>query len=178
MQGVNWRATSTSRILAVLMTSLGLAVTLTGLYDWTLGSRDPNLPPEAEQLIDRINAVRAQASCPPVTADAALTAMAQAQASDMVRRGFLSSVTPDNQDTVSRARAFGYLGTVTESFAAGLSTPSEVIGQWTNSTNPFAAPVIKRIRACHMLSIGIGHDEGTVRPSLAAHVWVMTLGDK
>jgi hypothetical protein len=105
--------------------------------------------------------------------------MAQAQANDMVARGFLSSVNPDNQDPVSRALRFGYTGgAVTESFAAGLATPSEVVSQWTNGDNALAAPVLKRILTCPMVSIGIGHDTGTVAPPLAAHVWVVALGDR
>jgi uncharacterized protein YkwD len=168
----------TRRILAVLMAGVCLSVVLTALYDWTRGDRGLALPVEDQQLIDRVNTIRAKASCPPVTANPALTAMAQAQANDMVSRGFLSSVNPDNEDTISRARMYGYPGTVMESFAAGLSTPSEVVGQWTNSANLSASPVMKRIRTCGMVSVGIGHNTGTVRPALAAHVWVMTLGDK
>jgi uncharacterized protein YkwD len=132
---------------------------------------------DKQQLIERINALRTQASCPPVTANSSLATAAQAQADDMVARGFLSSVNPDNEDPSSRARAFGYSGDVTESFAAGLATPAEVADQWSNPENPYAAPVNRRIRNCDLVSIGIGHSTGTPLPEFAAQVWVMVLGD-
>jgi hypothetical protein len=165
-----------ARIGAVLVAALGLSVGLAALYDQTLGTRQPELPAETQQVIDQINAVRAKASCPPVTVNASLTAMAQAHAADMVTRGYLSNVNLDNQDAASRAHRFGYTGAVTQSFAAGLATPTEVVTQMTNPGNDFAKPVLARIRACPMVSIGIGHDTGATRPSLAAHVWVIALG--
>lgn len=166
------------RIAAVLALGVCLGCGLAAGYERTIGCRGPQLPADAQQLLILLNTVRAKASCPPLTASNALVAMAQAQADDMVTRGFLSSVNPDNQDPVSRAWLFGYSGTVTESFAAGLATPSEVVRQWTNPQNTFAAPVRQRIQTCRMVRVGIGHDTGTATPSLAAHVWVLTLGDR
>lgn len=166
------------RVLLVVAASVGLGLGVSAVYAQTLGERRVAVAPDEQELIDRINAIRAGASCPRVTASSSLVAAAQAQADDMVARGFLSTVSPDNQDPVSRAREFGYAGGVTESFAAGLATPSEVADQWTNPANPYAERVNQRIRDCDMVSIGIGHNTGTSLPGIAAHVWVMTLGDQ
>jgi hypothetical protein len=166
-----------AHIVAALALGMALGCGLATGYEWILPDPAPPLSADAQQLLARINNVRKKESCPSLKANSALSAMAQAQANDMVVRGFLSSVNPDNQDPASRAHQFGYSGTVTESFAAGLGTPSEVINQWTNAENTFATPVIQRLKTCSMVSIGIGHDTGTAMPSLAAHVWVVTLGD-
>lgn len=166
------------RVVMVVAASIGLSLGLSAVYGRTLGNDGVAVAPDEQELINRVNAIRAEAHCPAVTADSSLLAAARAEADDMVTRGFLSSVNPDNEDPVSRARAFGYSGHVTESFAAGLATPSEVANQWTNPANPNAAPVNRRIRDCHMVSIGIGHSTGTPLPEYAAHVWVMTLGDR
>lgn len=165
------------RIAAVLMASVGLSLGLSAVYGQTIRGSDAALPPQERELVDRINAIRADASCPAVRVDAALVAEAQAHADDMVDRGYLSVVSPEDQGPSTRARAFGYKGRVTESYAAGLSTPKEVADQWTNSANPAAAQVSQRIKNCHLVSIGIGHDTGTPLPTLAAQVWVMALGD-
>jgi hypothetical protein len=165
------------RIVMVVVASVGLSLGLSAVYGQTLGDQGVAMARDEKELIDRINAIRAAASCPPVTANSSLATAAQAQADDMVARGFLSSVNPDNEDPLSRARAFGYSGGVTESFAAGLATPVEVAEQWTNPENPYAAPVKRRIRDCDMVSIGIGHSTGTPLPEFAAQVWVMVLGD-
>lgn len=167
------------RIVAVLALSVVSGCGLAAGYEQFQADPAPQLPTgEQQQLLDLINSFRKKKFCPPVKVDAALVATAQAQARDMVARGFLSSVNPDNEDPASRAHRFGYTGTVTESFAAGLSTPVEVVKQWTDSDNAFAAPVRKRILTCRMTSIGIGHDTGTSMPTLAAHVWVITQGDR
>jgi len=165
------------RIVMVVVASVGLSLGLSAVYSQTLGDQGLAVAPDEKELIDRINAIRAKASCPPVTANPSLVAAAQAQADDMVNRGFLSPVNPDNQDPAFRARAFGYAGDVTESFAAGLTTPAEVADQWVNPDNPYAAPVSRRIRNCDAVSIGIGHNTGTPLPGFAGQVWVMTLGD-
>lgn len=165
-------------LVTVLALSLALGCGVAVVHERSFGDRGPRLPAEAQQLLDLVNGVRKQGSCPPLRTNGALVAMAQAQANDMVTRGFLSSVNPDNQDPVARALRFGYTGgAVTESFAAGLATPSEVVNQWANADNALAAPVLKRILTCPMVSVGIGHDTGTVAPPLAAHVWVIALGD-
>jgi uncharacterized protein YkwD len=177
LPGRRWRP-GTLRALIVLGASASLAAGLTTLYDQTIGGQRPLLPADEQQVVDQVNAVRAKAGCTPVQVSAELTAMAQLAAQDMVARGYLSSVNPDNHDAATQARSLGYEGRVTESFAAGLATPTEVVTQWTNSDNAFADPVIRRIRTCAMVSIGIGHDTGTVLPDLAPHVWVMALGDR
>lgn len=166
------------RITTVLAVSMGLAFGVSTAYGRTLDSWDADLPLDEQQLLQQINAIRASASCPPVTMDAALVGAAQSQADDMVTRGFLSSVNPDNEDPVARVREYGYSGKVTESFAAGLGSPSEVIDQWINPENPHARRVTNRIVDCHMVRGGIGHNTGTPLPGLAAHVWVLVLGDK
>jgi hypothetical protein len=166
-----------SSLATVLVLSLGLGFGVAAAYGRTRGDRGPQLPADAQQLLDLVNLVRTQSACPPLKVNGSLAAMAQAQANDMVARGFLSSVNPENQDPVSRASRFGYIGAVTESFAAGLASPSEVVAQWTNTDNALAVPVARRIRTCRMVSIGIGHDTGTAMPPLAAHVWVIALGD-
>jgi uncharacterized protein YkwD len=167
-----------ARLSVVLTVSVALGVGLAAGHERTVGDRGPRLPASQEQLLSLLNGVRARTSCPRLTADVALDSMAQAQADDMVARGFLSSVNPDGQDAPSRARWFGYFGNVSESFAAGLDAPTEVVSQWTNPWNPSAAPVVRRIQSCKMVSIGIGHNTGTVRPPLAAQVWVIVLGDR
>lgn len=164
--------------LLVALAGLLVAVTLLEFSERILGDPVPALPPESQQVIARLNAVRARSSCPALSVDASLTTMAQEQAKDMVERGFLSSVNPDDQDAMFRAHRFGYSGNVTESFASGLATPSEVATQWTNSQNPLAVPVTRRILNCDMISAGIGHDPGTALPAVGAHVWVLVLGDR
>lgn len=165
-------------VLVVVTASVGLALSFSAVYVRTFGDPVVAVAPDAQELIDRINAMRTETSCPRVTANASLVAAAQVQADDMVARGYLSTVNPEDEDPMSRARAFGYPGGVTESFAAGLARPSEVANQWTNLANPYATRVNQRIRDCDMVSIGIGHNTGSPLPDVAAHVWVMTLGDQ
>lgn len=167
------------RAVAVGLIGVGLAFALTVGYGRVF-AEPAGLQVEGEErdFIQLVNDVRASASCPPVSADPALMRTAQAHAQDMVARGYLSSVTPDNLDPVGQAHRFGYTGAVTESYAAGLAVPAEVVGQWTNPGNPLATQVKQRIQDCRMVSIGVGHDTGTVLPGLAAQVWVMTLGDR
>lgn len=166
------------RITTVLAVSMGLALGVSTAYGRTLESWSTSLPLNERQLLQQVNAIRASASCPQVTVDPALVGAAQAQADDMVTRGFLSSVNPDNEDPAARVRVFGYSGKVTESYAAGLGSPSEVADQWINPENPYAKRVTDRIVDCRMVSGGIGHNTGTPLPGLAAHVWVLVLGDK
>jgi Cysteine-rich secretory protein family len=161
-----------------MLSGVAAGVGAAALYSPLIGSSGPEMPADVQQLVGRLNVVRTAASCPPLTVDATLSAMAQTRAADMVTRGYLGSVTPDNQDVASLAHQFGYPGEATFSYAAGLSTPAEVITQWTNPKPELAMAITRRIRTCSMTSVGIGHDTGTVFPALAAHVWVMVLGDR
>ncbi|HEY6793879.1 MAG TPA: CAP domain-containing protein [Kineosporiaceae bacterium] len=161
-----------SMLLSVLL-SIGIAA----LYGRLMGAPQVVLPSDAQRLLALVNGVRADSHCPALRVDAALTEVAQAQARDMVARGFLSSVNPDNEDAITRAARFHYPGMVTEAYAAGLDMPDDVIVQWTQPTGPGAA-VAQRIRTCDMVSAGIGFDAGSVLPRLSAHVWVIDLGDR
>jgi uncharacterized protein YkwD len=165
------------RVAVVFAASVGLALVFGVLYGRVAAPERELLPPDEQQLVDRINDIRAEMSCPLLTVDADLVAAAQAQADDMVARSYVGSVNPDNEDPSVRARAFGYPGRATESYAAGLGTPAEVIAQWTNTENPDAARVIRRIENCALSSIGVGHNTGNSVPGLAAHVWVVSMGD-
>jgi uncharacterized protein YkwD len=79
------------RIAAILALGVFLGCGLAAGYERAIGGRGPQLPADAQQLLTLLNTVRASV-IPPLTTDNALVAMAQAQADDMVTRGFLSSV--------------------------------------------------------------------------------------
>jgi Cysteine-rich secretory protein family len=138
---------------------------------------DPEMPPQDRQLLTLVNQVRVRWGCPPLAPDATLNSLATADAQDMATRGRLDTVDPQNQDPTVRARRLGYQGLVTEHFAAGLDTPVEVISLWSIGT-PASAPIRQDLRTCSLVSVGIGHDSGTVLPTLGAQVWVISLGDR
>jgi uncharacterized protein YkwD len=166
------------RVLAVMSAALLTAVGLSTAYADMVAAQPSGLAPDERELVHLIDLARSHASCPALRTDPRLTAAAQAHADDMVLRGFSSDVNPDNEDAAIRAQRQGYPGNVTEDFAVGLAEPTEVLAQWTNASNSFARDTGKRLLNCRLVSIGVGHDRGVVRPPLAAHVWVVTLGDQ
>jgi uncharacterized protein YkwD len=166
-----------ARAATGVVTGLVLAFGLASVYQRTQQD-EVSLPAEEQALVDLLDDVRATSSCPQLRVDAALTAMADDHARDMVTRGFLSTVNPSGEDATMRARRFRYPGSATDHYAAGLATPSEVVTEWANPAIAASAAVSRQIRTCSLVSVGVGHDAGTAVPALAAHVWVIALGDR
>lgn len=93
----------------------------------------PELAAARDSILSLTNAARAEEGMAPLTADAALDAVAQAHAEDMVARGYFSHTSPDGDapwDRVQRA-GLGYTF-IGENIAINASAGAAV-DAWMNS---------------------------------------------
>lgn len=88
------------------------------------------------KVIELVNQERTRRGLRPVTPNAALTAMADDYASDMIERNFFDHVDPDGKGLGQRAIEHGYvpLMSVGENLAGGQDSPEWVMNDWMNST--------------------------------------------
>ncbi|MET9062257.1 CAP domain-containing protein [Streptomyces antibioticus] len=118
--------------------ALGRAADRRGDIYWTAVWASPftadGLARTAADVVTLTNRERAAAGLRPLTADARLTAAAQAHCADMVARRFYSHTSPEGGQPWDRAAAAGSpLRTVGENIACGQRTAAEVVEGWMNS---------------------------------------------
>ncbi len=111
-------------------------------------SQDSSL---AGQVIDLVNAERADAGCSPVSNESHLAAAAQGHSDDMSARNYFSHTTPEGTTFDQRIRAAGYDKPGAENIAKGQSNAAKVMDAWMNSEGHRA-----NILNCKLKKIGVG----------------------
>lgn len=106
-----------------------------------------------DQVVALTNAERQQAGCGPLSADASVTAAAQAHASDMSARAYFEHTTPEGVTFDQRIRNAGYSRPGAENIARGATTAESVVEMWMNSPGHRA-----NILNCDLDTIGVGLD--------------------
>jgi uncharacterized protein YkwD len=129
-----------------------------------------SVPGLGKQVVDLVNAERADAGCPALTVDDRLVAAAEAHAVDMVARQYFDHTSPDGSTPSSRSAAAGYPGPVAENIATGYSTAAAVVEGWMDSPGHRA-----NILDCDQRVTGVGHDPGSL-PGYAPGTWVQVFG--
>ncbi|MCX4745495.1 sigma-70 family RNA polymerase sigma factor [Kitasatospora sp. NBC_01287] len=106
----------------------------------------------AQQVLDLVNAQRAQNGCGPLTANSKLQAAAQGQSDDMAARHFFDHTNPDGADPQQRIDKAGYQwSSWGENIAQGQADPAAVMDSWMNSSGHRA-----NILNCAFKEIGVG----------------------
>ncbi|KZB85267.1 CAP domain-containing protein [Amycolatopsis regifaucium] len=105
----------------------------------------------AAQVIDLVNAERADAGCSPVSNESHLAGAAQGHSDDMSARDYFSHTTPEGVTFDQRIRAAGYDKPGAENIAKGQSTAAKVMDAWMNSEGHRA-----NILNCKLKKIGVG----------------------
>ncbi|MEV6909527.1 CAP domain-containing protein [Amycolatopsis sp. NPDC051071] len=105
----------------------------------------------AGQVIDLVNAERADAGCSPVGNEPHLAAAAQGHSDDMSARDYFSHTTPEGTTFDQRIRAAGYSKPGAENIAKGQSSAAKVMDAWMNSEGHRA-----NILNCKLTKIGVG----------------------
>ncbi|MGK5543434.1 CAP domain-containing protein [Streptomyces sp. URMC 127] len=110
-------------------------------------------PGTADAFTALVNAERAAAGAPPVTADHRLAAAARAHAADMAAHGRLAAESPDGTSLFHRVAASGYRClTVAEHLVSGPRTPAEFAAYCLADparARPFRDPAVVHIGAAH-----------------------------
>jgi uncharacterized protein YkwD len=106
-----------------------------------------------DQVVALVNTARGNAGCGPVTADANLTAAAQAHASDMAARDYFEHTTPEGVTFDQRIRNAGYSQPGAENIARGAETAERVMAMWMESPGHR-----DNILNCDLATIGVGLD--------------------
>ena len=113
-------------------------------------------PTEAGQVVDLVNAARAQAGCGALTVDDRLIAAAQGHSDDMAAKGYFSHTSQDGRSFADRVRAAGYPSPGGENIAQGQRGAQEVHDAWMNSEGHRA-----NILNCDFTGIGVGLHAGS-----------------
>ncbi|MFI1754035.1 CAP domain-containing protein [Streptomyces sp. NPDC020571] len=101
---------------------------------WAVPLTPDGLARTTSEVVALTNRERAGAGLPALSADARLTAAAQAHSADMVARDFYSHTDPDGGRPWDRAAAAGAARrTVGENIACGQRSPADVVEGWMNS---------------------------------------------
>src|SRR5690606_4026021 len=115
----------------------------------------PVLARDEQALIDATNAVRAEAGCSPLRADARLLAAAREHSRDMRQRWFVSLVSPDGETPTDRAEDHGYSAPVTGNVWRGTRSAERVVKPWMADADSRA-----RLLDCSYTSVGVGVEKG------------------
>lgn len=113
-----------------------------------------DMPAPAAEVVELLNAARADAQCGPLTVDPQLTAAAQLHAADMSARGYMDHVNPEGMDPSARAAAQGYDDPVGENVAMGYPDAQAVMEGWMNSPGHR-----QNIENCDYSTVGVGVDD-------------------
>jgi len=130
-----------------------------------------------QQVLQLVNAARAQArSCgttsfaaaPALTLNTQLGQAAQGHASDMATQNYFSHTSKDGRTFVQRITATGYAyRTIGENIAAGQSTPQQVVAGWLQSEGH-----CRNIMNPSFRELGVGYARG----GSYGHYWVQDFG--
>ena len=111
------------------------------------------LSPEAQAVVDLINAHRISAGCSPLQVNAKLVNAAQAHTEDMVFNDFFSHTGSNGSNPGQRIAAQGYsYSTWGENIAAGYSTATSAVNGWMNSKGHR-----NNILNCNFKETGVGY---------------------
>ncbi|MGV9264797.1 CAP domain-containing protein [Kitasatospora sp. NPDC003701] len=114
----------------------------------------------AQQVVDLVNAQRAQHGCGPLTADTRLATAAQGHSEDMAARNYFDHASPEGQHADHRIEATGYRwSSWGENIARGQKDPAAVMDAWMNSPGHRA-----NILNCSFKEIGVGVKTGSGGP--------------
>ncbi|MFF2043437.1 CAP domain-containing protein [Kitasatospora sp. NPDC058170] len=114
----------------------------------------------AQQVVDLVNAQRAQHGCGPVTAEPRLAAAAQSHSEDMADRSYFDHASPEGYHADHRIEANGYRwSTWGENIARGQKDPAAVMDAWMNSPGHRA-----NILNCAFKELGVGVRTGSGGP--------------
>ncbi|HEX5947158.1 MAG TPA: CAP domain-containing protein [Acidimicrobiales bacterium] len=108
-------------------------------------------PTEQGQVVDLVNAARAQAGCGALTVDDRLVAAAQGHSDDMAAQGYFSHTSLDGRSFADRVRAAGYPSPGGENIAQGQRGAEAVHDAWMNSQGHR-----ENILNCSFTTIGVG----------------------
>ncbi|MFJ6655247.1 sigma-70 family RNA polymerase sigma factor [Streptomyces sp. NPDC091377] len=114
----------------------------------------------AGQVLELVNAERAEAGCSPVRQNGTLATAAQRHSADMAARDFFDHTNPDGADPGDRMTAAGYRwSTYAENIARGQQSAAAVMDGWMNSPGHRA-----NILNCSVKEMGLGVHEGSGGP--------------
>jgi uncharacterized protein YkwD len=109
--------------------------------------------PEAQQVVDLVNAERASAGCDPLVVSPQLVSAAQGHSEDMAVNDFFSHTSSDGRSPWDRIRETGYsFSSAAENIAAGYSSANSAVAAWMNSSGHRA-----NILNCRLKETGIGY---------------------
>lgn len=133
---------------------------------------------QADILLERVNAVRAENGCGPLVLSAQLTQAAQRQSLSMSEKNYVYHYTDDGIHLKDRVRDTGYVYTLLgENVAAGQKTADTVFAEWMTSPGHRA-----NILNCAYEEMGVGYVHDTQdQPVAGAHVpyyfyWTQVFG--
>ncbi|MEV2275074.1 CAP domain-containing protein [Nocardiopsis sp. NPDC049922] len=118
------------------------------------GDSTPETPlsgPEVNQVVQLVNAERAEAGCGPLRVDDRLTAAAQEHSEDMDARNYMAHESPEGEGPGDRAQRHGYDSWGAENVAKGQTSAEQVMDAWMNSPGHRA-----NILNCDLVAIGVG----------------------
>lgn len=113
-------------------------------------------PTEVGQVVNLVNAARAQAGCGALAEDDRLAAAARGHSDDMAAKGYFSHTSLDGRTFVDRVRAAGYPNPGGENIAQGQRSAQAVHDAWMNSQGHR-----ENILNCEFTTIGVGLHAGT-----------------
>jgi len=109
--------------------------------------------PEAQQVVDFVNAERASAGCDPLVVSPQLVSAAQGHGEDMAFNDFFSHTSSDGRSPWDRIRETGYsFSSAAENIAAGYSSANSAVAAWMNSSGHRA-----NILNCRLKETGVGY---------------------
>ncbi|MDF3302793.1 CAP domain-containing protein [Streptomyces tropicalis] len=111
------------------------------------------------QVLKLVNAERAKAGCTPVTANGALTKLAESFSRAMAAQDFFDHTDPSGATPWDRAAKLGIVGLGGENIARGQADPAAVMDAWMNSPGHRA-----NILDCDFKTLGVGVHFGTGGP--------------
>jgi uncharacterized protein YkwD len=109
--------------------------------------------PAEDQVVNLVNAERADEGCGPLKVDDRITAAAQAHAEDMSANDYFSHDSQDGRTFDQRIRNAGYPSPGAENIAVGARTADQVMQMWMDSPGHRA-----NILNCDLNTIGVGLD--------------------
>jgi len=112
-----------------------------------------------QQVVERLNHVRAESGLRALTVDLRLVAAADRHTADMVASDFMAHEGTDGSEPGDRVRETGYVWRyVSENVAAGQLTAEWVVDAWMNSAGHRSNVLSARARH---VGVGYGHGPGT-----------------
>ncbi len=111
------------------------------------------LSPEAQAVVDLVNAERASAGCDPLQVNVKLVTAAQGHSEDMAFNDFFSHTGSNGSSPGQRVAAQGYsYSYLAENIAAGYGTAAAAVNGWMNSEGHRA-----NILNCNLQETGVGY---------------------